>query len=236
MKKILLVVLGLVLPLSANAFSVDTMVLVSDPAGNGVFTLTNNKSQPEYIKGEVSQVKVVNGNLNKVALTKDNLPMWDLAIVPTKFILNPGEQRRVAVKNLCQRNCKGLSYDKVYQIEFIPGQAPKEMKQSQIGIQMGYAPYFVVPAEQAKVKYDIQYNKGTGNLHINNQSNTFLYMQLDACQENKTMAGCKTTYTILAGRIRNIPLSDMFKEKDKLEVHIASHDYSYNENEYVSTK
>jgi len=228
--------LALALPLSAQAFTVDNMVLVSDSSGNGVFTLTSNKGAPEYIQGEVSQIRVVDGHIEKVALTKENIPLWDLAVVPAKLILNPGERRRVAVKNLCQHNCTGLDHDKVYQVEFTPGHVPDAKEENQIGIQMGYAPYFIVPAEHADVKYKVKYNAKTGKLHVNNQSNTFLYMQLDACEKGKTVAGCKSTYTLLAGREKDIKLSDVFKEKDKLQIHVASHDYSYNENAYVTTK
>jgi hypothetical protein len=228
--------LALALPLSAQAFTVDNMVLVADSSGNGVFTLTSNKGAPEYIQGEVSQVRVENGQIEKVALTKDNLPLWDLAVVPSKLILNPGERRRVAVKNLCQHNCTGLTYDKVYQVEFTPGHVPDATEENQIGIQMGYAPYFIVPAEHAEVKYQIKYDSKSGALHVNNQSNTFLYMQLDACEKGESIAGCKSTYTLLAGREKDIALSDVFKGKDKLQIHIATHDYSYNENEYVATK
>lgn len=43
------------------AFSVDSMVKVSDKNGNGVFTLTSTKGEPEYISGEIEQVSVEDG-------------------------------------------------------------------------------------------------------------------------------------------------------------------------------
>ncbi|QEL43523.1 hypothetical protein [Vibrio parahaemolyticus] len=64
------------------------------------FTLTSTKGEPEYISGEIEQVSVEDGAIKKIKLTKDNLPIWDLALLPTKVILYPGEMRRVAVKKL----------------------------------------------------------------------------------------------------------------------------------------
>lgn len=236
MRNTILFIATLFVSLCTNAFSIDSMVLVSERDGNGVFTLTSTQKQPEYIKGEISQVRVIDGNLEKFVLTKDNIPMWDLAIIPTKMILNPGERRRVAVKNLCQHDCQGLTQDKVYQIEFTPAHTNDSQEESQIGIQMGYAPYFIIPAEISEVNYDIEYNRDKGALHVNNQSNTLLYLQLDACVEGEIIEKCKNTYTMLAGRIKDIDLSEVFIGHEKLKLKIATYDYSYNETEYVSTK
>jgi len=142
----------------SNAFSIDKMLLISSDDGNGVFTLTSSKGEPEYIKGSVSQVKINNGELEKIELTKDNLPLWDLALLPNKLILNPGERRRVSVKNLCQVNCDNLEKDKVYQVTFMPSVLDSDKSKNRVGINYGYAPYYIVPAEKANVDYDIRYN------------------------------------------------------------------------------
>lgn len=234
MKKQILYLLLVVFSLPSYAFSIDNMVLVSNADGNGVFTLTSNKGKPEYIKGEVSQIKVIKGKLKKVSLTKDNIPLWDLAIAPTKLILNPGERRRISVKNLCQKNCKHLDKDKVYQIAFNPAQEDLKTDKPKIGIEVGYAPFYIIPAENAKVKYSIKYDKKNNLMRIKNQSNTFLYMQFDVCEKGKVIEGCKSTYTLLAGRERDIKLHEVFKNKN-LKVHVATYDYGYKEDNYVST-
>lgn len=210
----------------ANAFSIDKMLLLSGGDGNGVFTLTSSKGEPEYIKGSVSQVKVNNGELEKVELTKDNLPLWDLALLPNKLILNPGERRRVSVKNLCQINCDKLEQDKVYQITFMPSVLDSDKIKSSVGINYGYAPYYIVPAEKANVDYEIKYN---GNeIYVENKGNTFFYMQIDNCRPDSFSNQCKQTNTILAGRKKTIKLAEGLKNVDSLSIKVANHDYSYN--------
>ena len=151
MQRVILTSILLMMSSFSHAFSIDKMLLIAREDGNGVFTLTSSKTEPEYIKGSVSQVKVENGELEKVELTKDNLPLWDLALLPNKLILNPGERRRVSVKNLCQVNCDDLEKDKVYQVTFMPSVIDGDKKESRIGINYGYAPYYIVPAKNANV-------------------------------------------------------------------------------------
>lgn len=216
------------------AFSVDSMVLVSDDSGNGIITITSTKGVPEYIVGEVSKINVVDGELEKLRLTKENLPLWDLALLPTKVILNPGERRRIAIKNLCQRHCTGLKEDKVYLIALSPKSMPNKEAKSQIGVNFGYAPYFIVPAEKPDVQYDIKF--ANNKLKIKNNSNTLLYFQIDNCYSGMDKKGCKITHTYLAGREKEIRLPESMIGLDKLRLRIANHDYSYNEVDYVSTK
>ncbi|TDE21153.1 hypothetical protein E1100_19420 [Vibrio owensii] len=219
---------------SIYAFSVDSMIKISDENGNGVFTLTSTMSKPEYIKGEIDQIKIVDGKIEKKKLTKDNLPIWDLAILPTKVILYPGEMRRVALKNLCQKNCDKLEYDKVYQISFKPSSVDKDGNKSNVGINFGYAPYFIIPAEKPTIKYD--YSIDGNVLNFNNESNTFLYVQLDGCIKDNYKENCRKTYTFLSGRIKSIELDSQFIGLKNLKIRIANHDYIYNEEIYVSTE
>ncbi|MBE3897545.1 hypothetical protein [Vibrio parahaemolyticus] len=214
------------------AFSVDSMVKVSDKNGNGVFTLTSSKTEPEYINGSIEQVEVIDGGIKKTKLTKDNLPIWDLALLPTKVILYPGEMRRVGIKNLCQKNCNNLKRDKVYQISFKPSSLSDDTNISNVGINFGYAPYFIVPAEEPKIEYDFSYENDT--IKFKNSSNTFLYVQLDNCTKGSFVVGCKKTYTFLSGREKDIKLDEQFFKLDKIKMKIANHDYEYNEVVYAS--
>ena len=71
MQRVILTSILLMSTSFSHAFSIDKMLLIAGEDGNGVFTLTSSKIEPEYIKGSVSQVKVENGELEKVELTKD---------------------------------------------------------------------------------------------------------------------------------------------------------------------
>ncbi|WP_299141287.1 hypothetical protein [uncultured Vibrio sp.] len=226
MQRIILTLILLMTTSLSHAFSIDKMLLISGEDGNGVFTLTSSKAEPEYIKGSVSQVKVENGELDKVELTKDNLPLWDLALLPNKLILNPGERRRVSVKNLCQVNCDNLEEDKVYQVTFMPSVIEGNNEKSKIGINYGYAPYYITPAKHSNIDYKVTYN-GL-EVYVENNGNTFFYMQFDNCKPNSVNNQCKQTNTILSGRKKTIKLAKGLQNVDSLSVKVANHDYSYN--------
>lgn len=104
---------------NAFAFSVDKMILIADEYNNGVFTITSTSNKPEYVSGFINKIEISNGELSKVKLDKDNLPLWDMALIPNRIILNPGEKRRIALKNLCQLNCTNTT-DRMYQIVLLP--------------------------------------------------------------------------------------------------------------------
>lgn len=234
MQRVILTSILLMSTSFSHAFSIDKMLLIAGEDGNGVFTLTSSKTEPEYIKGSVSQVKVENGELEKVELTKDNLPLWDLALLPNKLILNPGERRRVSVKNLCQVNCDDLDKDKVYQVTFMPSVIDENNKESRIGINYGYAPYYIVPAINSNVDYKVKYNGS--EVHVENNGNTFFYIQFDNCKPSSVNNKCKQTNTILAGRKKTITLAEGLQNVDSLSVKVANHDYSYNQNITIEKK
>ncbi|CAH6781511.1 conserved exported hypothetical protein [Vibrio chagasii] len=226
MKRIIFTTTLLLISSCSYAFSIDKMLLIAGEDGNGVFTLTSSKPAPEFIRGGVSQVKVVNGSLEKVELTKDNLPIWDLALLPNKLILNPGERRRVSVKNLCQVNCDNLEKDKVYQVTFLPSATNDSSKKNRVGINYGYAPYYIVPAKTSDVKYDLKYD-GL-NVYVENKGNTFIYLQFDNCKSGADNKSCKQTNTILSGRKKYIKLAEGLQNVESLSVKVANYDYSYN--------
>ncbi|MFS1463014.1 hypothetical protein BCU30_017105 [Vibrio lentus] len=234
MQRLILTSILLMTTFSSHAFSIDKMLLIAGEDGNGVFTLTSSKSQPEYIKGGVSQVKVENGELDRVELTKDNLPLWDLALLPNKIILNPGERRRVSVKNLCQANCDNLKKDKVYQVTFMPSIIDGDKKESRIGINYGYAPYYIVPAKVSNVDYKVKYSGS--EVYVENNGNTFFYIQFDNCKPNSVSQKCKQTNTILSGRKKAIKLAEGLQNVDSLSVKVANHDYSYNRSFTIKKK
>ena len=235
MQRVILTSILLMTTSLSHAFSVDNMLLIAGEDDNAVFTLSSSKAEPEYIKGSVSQVNIENGELNKIELTKDNLPLWDLALLPNKVILNPGERRRVSVKNLCQANCDNLEKDKVYQVTFMPSAIAGSNKKSRIGINYGYAPYYIVPAKNSNVDYKFEYDGS--KIYVENNGNTFFYVQFDSCKKNDSLSQeCKQTNTVLAGRKKTIKLATGLKNVESISVKVANHDYSYTKNITIKKK
>ncbi len=216
---------------NSMSFTIDSMVKIADESAGGSFVLTSTLTEPEYIMGEISQINVVEGNIEKFKFTKNNLPLWDLTITPAKLVLNPGEKKRVAVVNLCHKNCSKQEEDKVYQIMFKPTVADENSTQSKIGINFGYAPYFIIPAKNQNISYD--YKLETDGIKFSNNSNTLLHVQVDKCSATKSVRGCKKTYTFLAGREKTIPLNQTDIDLNKIKLKVASHNYDYNKEFYI---
>lgn len=211
------------------AFSVDKMILVADEYNNGVFTITSSLNRPEYISGFINKIEISNGEINKVKLDKNNLPLWDMALIPNRIILNPGEKRRVALKNLCQSNCDE-SLDRMYQVVLLPVEENGDVANS-VGINLGYAPIFVIPAKKSDVSYlaTIENNK----LRIRNNGNTMIYANVDACAEG-VKTNCSFSYTVLSGRDKLYPLPQDLLNNGPVKLKIYNHDYSYNEVQYIN--
>lgn len=231
MKSKILVLIFYVFTWNVYAFSVDQMILVSDEYNNGVFTITSTSSKPEYVSGFINKVEISNGELTKIKLDKNNLPLWDMALIPNRVILNPGEKRRIALKNLCQANCIN-DRDRMYQIVLLPVTENGDSINS-VGINLGYAPIFVIPADKSNVSYSttLENNK----LRVVNSGNTLLFINVDGCSE-RIKQDCSFNYTVLAGRDKTYIMPKSLSKRGPLKLKIANHDYSYNEVRYVDEK
>ncbi|CAH1534392.1 conserved exported hypothetical protein [Vibrio owensii] len=207
-------------------FTLDTLFKTSNENGNASFTLRNTQRENVFVKGEVLQVKVVDGEIKKIPLTRDNFPLWDLAINPAKLRLLPGEVRDVAVKYLCQKDCDRTK-DLVYQIRFSPIAAPSDSNEQRVDIGFGMAPYYIIPALDPKVTYEWNYDEEKHEVRVNNTGNTYLKIEVDNCNNKlRTVKNCVAVYNVLAGRVLDIDLPDTLKGKN-VRVTVADHDQRY---------
>lgn len=225
-RTILLAVCGLAMVHSnanaASTFQIDTLLQVSNERGNGVFTLSNDSNQTVYVKGEVLQVKVIDGEIVKIPLTRENFPIWDLAVNPSKLRLMPGEVRDVAVKYLCQGENCDRSQDRVYQVRFSPVSAEDNSDTTEVKLAFGMAPYYIIPAENQNVEYDWNFDKSTQTVSIENTGNTHVKIEFDNCNEYRSIQQCRAVYHVLAGRYMAIELPEGLRG-DNVKVTVANH-------------
>lgn len=211
---------------AAPTFTLDTLFKTSNDNGNGSFTLRNTQRENVFVKGEVLQVKVVDGEIEKIPLTRDNFPLWDLAINPSKLRLLPGEVRDVAVKYLCQKDCDRTE-DLVYQVRFSPISAPDGSDEQRVDIGFGFAPYYIIPALESKVTYEWDYDEQKHEVQVKNTGNTYLKIEVDNCNNKlRTVKNCVAVYDVLAGRVLNIDLPETLKGNN-VRVTVADHDQRY---------
>lgn len=207
-------------------FTLDSLLKSGNDDGHGSFTLTNSESETVYVKGEVVQIKVVDGDIKKIPLTRENFPLWDLSINPSKLRLLPGEVRDVAVKYLCQKDCD-RSKDSVYQIRFTPVSAPEKIDGQKVVFAFGLAPYYVVPALTSEVDYDWSYDEDAHVVSVYNKGNTYLKIEFDNCNNNlRKERRCRAVFNVLSGRKLDIKLEEGLRGNN-VNVTVADHDQRF---------
>ncbi|WP_104038748.1 hypothetical protein [Vibrio jasicida] len=212
---------------ASPTFHVDTLFKSSNKNGNEIFTVSNQGREALYLNSEVLRIELHDGEIKKVPLTRDNFPLWDLAVNPTKAVLQVGEVRDFTVKYLCETNCD-RSEDLVYQVRFFPSTEVDGKQGQQVNFLFGMAPYYVIPALEQKVDYQWDYQASKRQIEVTNTGNTFIKVELSQCHEQqsaKEKAQCRVVHHILAQRHKVITLPETFDDAP-VSVRVANHDQS----------
>ncbi|EMB9236011.1 hypothetical protein U9608_003575 [Vibrio alginolyticus] len=205
------------------ALKIDTMLLIADEQGNGVYTLTNELAETSFISGEITKLETTeDGKLKRIPYTESNLDDWDITLTHPKVILESDKVKQVGVRDLCGNDCK-TEQDRVYQIIFSPVPYNPEEKETSVNINFGYAPLFIIPAPEPKISYEMK-NLGDRIL-VENTGNSFIRFAIDGCtDEVKTQ--CQASFTSLAGRTRTFDIPEKLR-KNTLKVRVVNYDDSY---------
>ncbi|EDP60128.1 hypothetical protein [Vibrio sp. AND4] len=220
---------ALVFANSTLAMNVDTMLLVSDEYGNGVFTISNEKTTPEFIQTNIVQVEIQDHEMVRTPYTEDNFDDWKVTLTHPKMIVEPGREKNVGVRSLCGTKCD-FSNDQYFFVSFEPSPYDPEGKSSsKVSINFGYRPLFVIPANKQKIDYSIRVKNG--ELVVENKGNTFIKAHIDQCND-KVNSECQMTAISLAGRKRSYNLPKNIDVKN-LMVEVVNHDESYRKKVYI---
>lgn len=229
MKK-LPILLTAALTTSVNAMNVDTMLLVGDEYGNGVFTLSNSNKITEFIQSNITQLVVKDGEITRVPYAEDNFEDWRVTLTHSKTIIEPHCQKQIGVRSLCGNKCD-FDEDQYYLISFEPSPYDPEGKlKSAVTINFGYRPLYVIPAQTQDIDYTISLDQG--QLHINNTGNSFVRAYVDQCTDTVT-EDCEATIMSLAGRDRSYPLPKNI-DPSNMKVTVVNHDESYRQDVTLS--
>lgn len=231
MKKLpILLTTVLATSVNANAMNVDTMLLVGDEYGNGVFTLTNRKEITEFINSNITQLIVEDGKITRIPYSESNFEDWHVTLTHNKTILEPNRQKQIGVRSLCGNKCY-FTEDQYYLVSFEPSPYDPEGKlKSAVTINFGYRPLFVIPAQTQDIDYSMSLDKG--ELYINNTGNSFVRAYVDQCTDEVT-EDCEATIMSLAGRERSYPLPENINPSN-LKVTVVNHDESYRQDVTLS--
>lgn len=207
----------------ANALSIDTMLLVGDKSGNGVFTLTNDDSYTTYVSGSIIKFDVQGEEIIRTPYDNSNLMDWEITLTHPQVIIESGLKRNVGVRSLCIGECN-FDKDRVYQINFAPAPySENEGEAPVVALNVGYAPLYIIPAHESKVSYNIE-NNGE-YLYVENTGNTFIRVGIDQCTK-EIINNCRAAFTVLAGRKKSFLLPEGI-QSHTLNAVILNHDSTY---------
>ncbi len=219
--------------ISAHALSIDTMVLVSGQNPDGdAFTLTNNTQEPVFIRTELARLDIRNNQSHETPLNRDNLAQWTMTLDPALFILDPGESRKVNLRPLTEAASR--LHDDVYAVSFVPQAQKTGMSDvDSMNLQVGFRAFYIVPAGRSEMKYQLDYDRRSGQLTLDNRGNTALFAVLDQCGNGvreQPEQPCSMTFLALAGRVKQFEVPEWLRGP-KMEFEVQNHDKSYRQKE-----
>ncbi|EFM8799895.1 hypothetical protein H9N62_004938 [Escherichia coli] len=174
------------LPISAYAFNVDSMVKYHNK--DNYFVLTGDKKDSrEYIYTTITELTTENGKNIEKEFMSSNISSWPVITEPSEIIL--GEDDKVRVK--VDKTFENTKEDRVFGITFTPdllggGQGKK------YNIGFGYKVWMVVPGN-SPLKGDVSVVSGgvQGGYIINNNTNKFIEMDVNYCGNDPESSSCK---------------------------------------------
>ncbi|AUV88084.1 hypothetical protein LL295_06495 [Vibrio campbellii] len=228
-KKILTALIIAVAPLSSHAIGIDNMMTFADN-DKGHFTITNSEDYRQFIQVAMSKVTTQDGQLVKTPLTRNNLPDWDIAVRPARTVIDPRLQKNFEVSYQPKVGADKTK-DHMYQVTFVPTPyfAKGEANKQALQVAVGFAPYFIVPAEKdAPFNYEMSFKGKT--FHLHNYADTYLHAVLDTCSTGtvgKTREDCNKVIYTLAGRDLNVSLPKNMQGVDSIKVSLSTHHMTY---------
>ena len=228
--KILGALMMAVAPLSSHAIGIDSIMGFADNNGKGHFTLINSEEYRQFIQVAMSKVTTQDGQFVKTPLTRHNLSDWDITVRPARTVIDPQLQKDFDVSYQPKAGADKTK-DHMYQVTFVPtpyfakGKANKHALQ----VAIGFAPYFIVPAEKdAPLNYDMTFKGKT--FHLHNHADTYLHAVLDTCPTGTVgndRDACNKVLYVVAGRDLNITLPKGMQNAASMKVSLSTHHMTY---------
>ena len=210
-----------------HAVAVSSLFEVANDEHYADFSITNNDGKDMFINLEIAKVAYVNGEKVVTKVNKDNLSTWTFSVSPSQIILKDGETRTVRMRNDCAKQTCDFDEDQVYAVDVNPYPYVGEGEDSAVSVAFGYRIYFMDPASEVKLNYEIK-RVNNKEFRFSNKSNTMLNAVINTCEKGFS-SNCIYQYKLLAGSEKVFKLPESYVGKKNINITVINANESINE-------
>ncbi|EKN4706584.1 hypothetical protein JE941_002713 [Yersinia ruckeri] len=189
------------LPFSAHAFNVDSMVKYYNKEDSFILT-GDKKDSREYIYTTISELTAVNGESVENNLSSSSVASWPVIAEPSEIILSDGDQVKVKIEKIYESS----GGDRIFGITFTPDLMGKnDNKNYNIGF--GYKAWMIVPGNNPlQGDMSVARSDALGSYVIKNGTNKVLEVDINYCGDNVLEKTCSGQLFIRPGVVKKTVL------------------------------
>ncbi|MGR5446912.1 hypothetical protein ACPV47_18575 [Vibrio jasicida] len=209
------------------SMQLSSMFLISEKDGTGVYTVKNTGSQRIFVNTSLSELNVIEGQIETSAYDRTNLADWKVNIRPSRAIIDPGFEKDFRVTHVCEPEC-ALEADEIFKVTFMPAPYFDKQAEQKNHLQMvvGFGAVFLVPGKSEvidfKAKYDGRY------IELSNRQSSFITVTASSCEKKKVTPECSQRFHVLGGRTIQLAIQESLVNKP-LSVIARTHDGEFSE-------
>lgn len=195
----------------AQAIEINTLINVADKTGKATYSIINTQDKRLFLKAEISEVTIVDGEIVKTPYVRENIEDWEVDVRPARTIIDVGQTKDFEVTMRCKDKCVNDS-DQFYQVAFVPTPYFDGETKPKNSVQMaiGFGAILINPAFDQPIEYKAEYDHD--EVMVKNMGKNYLKGRLDTCKENKDNSSksdsCIKAFNVFPGRTMSIKLPD----------------------------
>ncbi|EED25387.1 conserved hypothetical protein [Vibrio sp. 16] len=204
----------------ALAMQINSMFLVAEKDGSGVYTIKNTSKYRIFVNTSISAINIIDGEIDYTVYNRNNLSDWSINLRPARAIIEPGFEKDFRVTRQCQAPCQSTQ-DEVFKISFTPAPYFEEDEQPEKNIQMviGFGSIYLIPGKPDGINFSAKYDGE--HLEMSNHQSTFVNVTASACETEDLKPECSQKFQVLAGRTISVSLAKFLVNR-KLDVTVTT--------------
>ncbi|HIF9433666.1 TPA: pilus assembly protein [Photobacterium damselae] len=212
---------------TVNAIAVSSLFEAADAKTHSAdVIIENNDGKDMFVNIEMAKVEYINGKKVVTKVDRKNLKDWTFSVSPMQLVLKPKERKTIRMHNKCTDKECDLKKDKVFAVDITP--VPYvDGKKTAVAVAFGYRVYFMDPAKEVNLKYNIK-RIAKDKFSFSNKSNTMLRAVFNACT-TEFNSNCIYDYRLLAGSAKTFDLPKELSAKSHLKLNIINANEEINE-------